>query len=122
VSRALSGHASIPEATRERITLLARSMGYKVNHSAANLRRGQTDTIGVAVLASDSQAISDPFILSLIGQVADALNASGHNLLLTRVRADHRTQLESLVRSGQGEGPAGDAANRPPCRPQPTGG
>lgn len=104
VSRALSGHASIPEPTRLRIADMARDLGYKVNHSAANLRKGQTNAIGVVVTIGDEQPISDPFILSLIGHIADVLNAQGKNLLLTRVRSNHKAELESLVSSGQVSG------------------
>ena len=104
VSRALSGHASIPQSTRERIAAIASQIGYRINHSAANLRRGQTNAVGVVVLDTDTQPISDPFILGFIGYIADALNANGNNLLLTRVRSDHRATLETLVTSGQVSG------------------
>ena len=104
VSRALSGNPSIPKATRDRIAEIAKSMGYKVNHSAANLRRGQTSSIGVVVLVGDEQPISDPFVLGLIGHIADTLNAQSRNLLLTRVRADHKATMEALVTSGQVSG------------------
>lgn len=101
VSRALSGNPSIPKATRDRIADIAKNIGYKVNHSAANLRRGQTSSIGVVVLVGDEQPISDPFVLGLIGHIADTLNAQNKNLLLTRVRADHKATMEALVTSGQ---------------------
>lgn len=104
VSRALSGHSSIPEATRDRVAEIAKQLGYRVNHSAANLRKGHTNTIGVVITIGDAQPISDPFILSLIGHIADVLNAQGKNLLLTRVRINHRAALESLVNSGQVSG------------------
>jgi DNA-binding LacI/PurR family transcriptional regulator len=83
---------------------VARGLGYKVNHSAANLRKGQTNAIGVVVTVGDEQPISDPFILSLIGHIADVLNAQGKNLLLTRVRNNHRAELEAFVNSGQVSG------------------
>lgn len=101
VSRALSGSKSIPEATRLRVSEIASAIGYRVNHMAASFRRGQTNSIGVVVLAADEQPLSDPFILGLIGHIADALNAQGMNLLLTRVRRDHKTAMEALFRSGQ---------------------
>ncbi len=104
VSRALSGNPSIPESTRNRIAEIAGSMGYRVNHSAANLRRGQTNVIGVVVLISDTQPISDPFILGLIGYIADALNANGNSMLLTRVSTEPRATLQTMVSSGQCSG------------------
>ena len=66
VSRALSGSALIPEATRTRISELARSLNYQVNVGAANLRKRDVQTIGVAFLGDSLQMISDPFLLSIL--------------------------------------------------------
>lgn len=101
VSRALSGHASIPEVTRLRIAEIAKKIGYRVNHSAANLRKGFNSTIGVVVLADDEQPISDPFILGMIGHIADALNKSGQSVLLTRLQHDHIAAMCALIDTGQ---------------------
>ena len=67
VSRALSGSALIPVATRERILALARSLNYQVNVGAANLRKRSVQTVGVVVLGDGMQSLSDPFILKLFG-------------------------------------------------------
>jgi len=104
VSRALSGSALIPEATRERILELARSLNYQVNVGAANLRKRSVQTVGVVVLGDSMQAISDPFILSLFGSVADALDEQGASVLLTRLNDERKAQMQSLVSSGQVSG------------------
>lgn len=101
VSRALSGSALIPEATRERIMELARSLNYQVNVGAANLRKRSVQTVGVVVLGDSMQAISDPFILNLFGSVADALDEQGYSVLLTRLNDSRKAQMQSLVTSGQ---------------------
>ncbi|WP_416547353.1 LacI family DNA-binding transcriptional regulator [Limnohabitans sp. DCL3] len=101
VSRALSGSALIPEATRERIIELARSLNYQVNVGAANLRKRSVQTVGVVLLADSMQAISDPFILSLFGSVADALDEQGYSVLLTRLNDERKSQMQTLVSSGQ---------------------
>lgn len=101
VSRALSGNPTIPEATRLRIAQVASSMGYRIHHGAANLRRGNTSTIGVVVLADDDQPMSDPFILGMVGHIADALNKRGQSLLLTRIQRDQKATMLALVSSGQ---------------------
>ena len=67
VSRALSGSALIPEATRTRISELARSLNYQVNVGAANLRKqvqnmqrhGVSPVICVNRFASDFQSEID---------------------------------------------------------------
>jgi DNA-binding LacI/PurR family transcriptional regulator len=101
VSRALSGNPLIKPDTRERIAELARSMNYQINVGAANLRKRDVQTVGVAVLGDDLQLISDPFILSLVGHIADALDRRGMSLLLSRVSVDRRHTLATQVESGQ---------------------
>lgn len=104
VSRALSGSPLIPELTRERILELARSLNYQVNVGAANLRKKSVQTVGVVVLGDSMQSISDPFILSLIGSVADALEAQGSNVLLTRLNDGRQAQMQAMVSSQQVSG------------------
>jgi DNA-binding LacI/PurR family transcriptional regulator len=104
VSRALSGSALIPEATRQRIAELATSLNYRVNVSAANLRKRDAQSVGVVILGDSLQAISDPFLLSILGTVADALDELGMSLLLTRVKQDQQHRLSEMVESGQVNG------------------
>lgn len=101
VSRALSGSPLIPEATRNRITELATSLNYRVNVGAANLRKRGVQTIGVVILGDSMQMISDPFLLSILGSVADALDERGMSLLLTRLKDNRKHVLSDLVESGQ---------------------
>lgn len=104
VSRALSGSPLIQPATRERITLLARSLNYQVNAGAASLRRRDLSTVGVVLLDNAErpmQAASDPFIMTLVGSLADALAERGQDMLLARYRPDRQAQLPVLVDSGR---------------------
>ena len=104
VSRALSASPLIPETTRERILELARSLNYQVNVGAANLRKKSVQTVGVVVLGDSMQNLSDPFILSLFGSVADALDEQGLSLLLMRLSNRDSSQMEALVSSGRVDG------------------
>lgn len=101
VSRALSGSPLIPEATRNRITELASSLNYRVNVGAANLRRKDVHTVGVIILGDSMQSISDPFLLSILGTVADTLDERGMSLLLSRLKEGQPHQLPAFVESGQ---------------------
>jgi len=90
VSRALNNSPLVNAETRERILGLAAQFNYTINIGAQNLRRGQNRTVGV-VLPFDSDArqhLNDPFFLSMIGALADALAERGLDMLLARVAAD----------------------------------
>lgn len=101
VSRALSGSSLIPQATRSRIAELAKGMGYTVNVGAANLRKRDVQTVALVHLSDNMQHISDPFLLSMIGHVADAVEARGMNLLLTRLFDDRIERVPDLVLGGE---------------------
>jgi DNA-binding LacI/PurR family transcriptional regulator len=104
VSRALSGHPAIALATRERIAELAKSLNYQVNAGAANLRKRTNHTIGVLLLNDSMQAMSDPFILKLLGHIADELDQRGMALLLRRAAPNDPSSMAAMVDSGQAGG------------------
>ena len=106
VSRALNHSPLLNADTRDRILALAREMNYSINVAAQNLRLKQNRTVAVIVPydARTRQHLSDPFFLSLIGGLADALTARGHDMLLTRVDAEHLDAAASPWQSGRASG------------------
>lgn len=106
VSRALSGNPAIAKATRERIQALAHEHGFQVNQAARNLRLKRTGAIGVVLpLGHETdQHLSDPFFMTLLGPLADAIADRGHDLLLSRVIPKDDRWLDAVVDAGRVDG------------------
>jgi DNA-binding LacI/PurR family transcriptional regulator len=106
VSRALNGSTLVNAETRQRVADLARSLNYSINLGARNLRLQENKTIAVVVPydASSRQHISDPFFLSIVGSIADALTDRGYEMLLARVDADHLDLASHWFDSGKAIG------------------
>jgi DNA-binding LacI/PurR family transcriptional regulator len=106
VSRALSGSDLVTEATRTRVLELARSVNYTVNAGAKELRLGHSNTIAVVVpyAVGRRQGISDPFFLSMLGAIADAVTERGYDMLVSRVDADDLCLASKPYDSGRAMG------------------
>lgn len=89
VSRALADSPLVNEKTKARVREIASSLHYTVNVGAQNLRLRQNNTVAVIVPRDPraEQSLTDPFFLSLIGSVADALTDEGCDMLLSRIDA-----------------------------------
>lgn len=105
-SRALSGHPSVKAETRDRVCALADVHGFRPNQMARNLRLRRTQAIGLVLpLGHETgQHLSDPFFLSLLGHLADALTEHGHDLMLSRIIPHDDAWLDRLVDSGRIDG------------------
>lgn len=106
ISRALSGHWSVNEQTRERVRALADEHGYKPNQLARNLRLRRTQTVGLVLpLGHETgQHLTDPFFLTLLGHLADELVARDYELTLSRVIPHDDQWLDRVVDSGRIDG------------------
>ena len=106
VSRALNGSPLINAETTKRVQELARSLNYSINVSAKNLRIGENKTVAIVIPfdRATRQAISDPFFLSMLGSLADALTELGYDMLLSRVDSEHLDNLAALYDTGRARG------------------
>jgi DNA-binding LacI/PurR family transcriptional regulator len=102
VSRALNGSELVNAETRERIATLARELHYTINLGAKNLRLQRNHTIAVVIPydAVSRQHISDPFFLTMLGSLADAITDRGYDMLLSRIDAENLDAVARLVDSG----------------------
>lgn len=106
VSKALSNRGYVSSATRERIRALANEHNFQINRTAQSLKRGRNDAIAVTLpLGHESaQTFSDPFFITLIGHLADALAERDTELVLSKIATPRRGWLETMTRNGRVDG------------------
>ncbi len=107
VSRALSGSERVTKETRERIQKLAKEHNYKLDTRARNFRKQETLTIGVLLPSNGRQdwLATDPFVLEMLGSVADALeDAGGHELLLAKHTNNDPSWISEFARTRSVDG------------------
>jgi len=78
VSRGLKDHPAININTKKRILDLAKELGYRSNTFASNLRKQNTNTIGVIIPRLDG------FMSSVISGIERIVNNAGYNLVITQ--------------------------------------
>ena len=106
VSRALADNPLVNAETRARIQALASEHGFRPNQMASRLRTQKTNVVGVVVPLGHEkrQHLSDPFFMTIMGHLADALTESGYDIMLSRVIPDADDWLERIVDSGMLDG------------------
>jgi LacI family transcriptional regulator len=91
VSRALSGHSRISEATRQRVWQLAEQLDYQPNHLAAALRKGRSNTLGVILPNIDGH-----FFALVMKGVEAVANQAGYNVMLCQSNEDHAHEAKNV--------------------------
>ncbi|MBD2722046.1 MULTISPECIES: LacI family DNA-binding transcriptional regulator [Hymenobacter] len=91
VSRALSGHSRISEATRARVWELAEQLNYQPNHLAAALRKGRSNTLGVIVPNIDGH-----FFALVVKGIEAVANQAGFNVMLCQSNEDYAHEAKNV--------------------------
>jgi DNA-binding LacI/PurR family transcriptional regulator len=91
VSRALSGSAGVREPLRSRIFEVARSLSYRPNRAARDLRVRSSRAVGVLI-----PDIENPFFTSLVCGIEDALGKTDYSLLLASYNEDQEQETRRL--------------------------
>lgn len=116
VSRALNDNPLIKEETRHKLQKLAKEHNFSLNRAASRLRTQKTNVVAVILNLTDSteQSISDPFLLKVVGDLNQALNAKGYEMLLSNslmAKGEwanyfiHSQRADGLIVVGQGKTP-----------------
>lgn len=92
VSNVLNQYPYIRPATRERVEHAIAELGYQVNLSARNLRRGRTGMIGLAL-----PELRLPYFAELADSVIRAAEAVGLTVLIEQTGADRDRELAVLT-------------------------
>ncbi|MCL2316820.1 MAG: LacI family transcriptional regulator [Actinomycetia bacterium] len=87
-SRALSGDGSAASATRERVRLAARELGFAPNQAARTLAGRRTEAIALVIPEPDALVLADPFLTGMIVGVSEAFHTTPYQLILVIVRPD----------------------------------
>jgi LacI family transcriptional regulator len=85
VSRALAGHARIPETTRKRVQTLAQQLGYAPNRAAQSLQGGRTSGFAGLVLTDPGYGREDSYLGEYISGLGNGLAESGIDLFLAAI-------------------------------------
>jgi DNA-binding LacI/PurR family transcriptional regulator len=106
VSRALADNPRIGRKTRDKIQQLARETGFTLNQTASNLRSRQSSVISViiALLHETDQHLDDPFMMTMLANLADTLTDLGYDMLLRKVQAYEDDWIDKIRRGQRSAG------------------
>jgi len=93
VSMALRGGSGVSESTRERVEAAALELGYVYDRSAALLRTGQSNTVGIVV-----GTLTNSFFGELVSGVDEVIGEARKISFLLNTREDPDRQKDLLIR------------------------
>ena len=91
VSNVINGYPHIRPATKERVEKAIQDLGYKVNASARNLRRGRAGVIGLAL-----PELALPYFAELADEVMKAAERHGVSVLIEHTGAQRSREFDVL--------------------------
>lgn len=105
-SRALNDSHLVNSRTKNRILRIARQHDYKGRTSFKSSQRGINGSISLIIPTPQGKdsSLADPFFLSLIGGIGDALWDCKRDLVLSHVQLGAHEQAAALIQSGETDG------------------
>lgn len=106
VSRALKNSPLISDATRERVHAIALEHNFHLDNRARSFKTGRSQTLAVVINLSpgSGQVLSDPFLLGMVGCLADEAALLGYDLLFSTQRDFNARQAHAYVASRKVDG------------------
>ena len=111
VSRALDGYPDVSTVTRERVTQVAQEMGYVPDHTARQLRRHKSETIGY-ILPASTPRFSDPFFSTFLAGLGNEATLHNYDLLVSTAPPADENERQLYQRWVQGRRVDGFVLNR----------
>ena len=105
-SRALNNNPLIKKETREKLQALAAKHNFSLNRAASRLRTQKTNVVAVILNLTDTteQSISDPFLLKVVADLNQALNAQGYEMLLSNSLMAPSNWANYFIKSQRADG------------------
>ena len=106
VSRALRDSPLISDSTRSRVHKIAKEHNFHPDSRARSFKTGRSQTLAVVINLSPAsgQVLSDPFLLGLVGCLADEVALLGYDLLFSTHRDFDVHKALSYVAGRKAEG------------------
>jgi LacI family transcriptional regulator len=103
VSRALNDAPDIGQATKDRVRLVARQIGYRPNRAGVRLRTGKTNVISL-ILSTESEALG--LTSHIVHGISEHLAGTPYHLIVTPYsrRGDPLDPVRYIVETGSADG------------------
>jgi LacI family transcriptional regulator len=96
VSKVFNGRKGVSEETRQRIINIAEELDYFPNHSASQLARGITETVGVVFSMLESKTLQDEYLIRMINGIFNNAEALGYRILVFTTNTVERNNQNFL--------------------------
>ena len=102
VSRVINNHPEVKEETREKILEIIKENNYIPNKSARNLKKNNTNNIGVLI-----KGVFNPFFSEMLDIISKRIAKAGYSMILEHhdyLTNDEMTNLKSMIKEKRLQG------------------
>ena len=102
VSRVINNHPEVKEQTREKILEIIKENNYIPNKSARNLKKNNTNNIGVLI-----KGVFNPFFSEMLDIISKRISKAGYSMILEHhdyLTNDEMTNLKSMIKEKRLQG------------------